>query len=269
MTVGPWNKWLRDSSDWIHELLSADTVERRSRVAGRAGVPAEDVAKARKLLKAVAATIASGDQTAWRRLAVAYDVIDVGGAFVDEEPDRDLPVDSTMPAVLPMPAEAQVDPGTSIDETVTIDDELRLDLDEGPLHQRSAASAPAGSTLMEGRAPPQAHGGTVQMPIHMPAQITPRSAAASSRQASSSHGGTTPMQPVPSSVLDIEKYAVLCAWTEVHPERREQLHQQYGLSGEAERRQLDERFQTLFTKNAQMRSAFDRRLQLHLGFLRR
>lgn len=240
-------------------------------MARRAGVPVEDVAKARKLLKAVAITIASGDAAAWRRLAVAYDVIDVGGAFVDDEPDLEQPVDSTLPVAQPAPAppRSEPDPGTSIDETVAIDEELRLELDEPPQH-RSAASAPAGSTLLEGRAPAQARGGTVQMPIHMPAQVTPASAAASAQPASSGYdSGTTPMQSVPSSVLDVEKYAVLCAWTEAHPERREHLHQQYGLSGEAERRALDQRFQALFAKNRDMRSAFDKRLRLHLGFLRR
>ena len=81
-------------------------------------------------------------------------------------------------------------------------------------------------------------------------------------------GGTTPMTNVPQAVLDIDKYAVLCAWTEVHPDRRDALHQQYGLDDEDDRKALDDHFEQLFRQDARMRAAFAQRLRMHLKFLR-
>ena len=82
-------------------------------------------------------------------------------------------------------------------------------------------------------------------------------------------GGTLMTGKSPDSALDIEKYAILCAWTETHPERRDALHAQYGIAGERERATLDREFEARFMKDPQLRSAFAQRLKLHLKWLRR
>ena len=243
-----------------------------NKVLPRHGASSDDLMKARKLLKAIAVVIESGDAAAWRRLSIAYDVVDVGGSLTDLEPEYDGDVDSTMPAAQFHPSSA---PPTrlsehSVDETVALGEFHALDIDDDDFDPR----APAGSTLMTGTLPKSVqHKGdsrTVPIPVHMPAGVTasgvPSGPAISSGMQSSS---TVPMTRVPSSVLDVEKYAVLRAWTQVHPERREQLHQQYGLSSEDERQQLDARFEALFARNLQLRSAFEKRLKMHLGFLQR
>jgi hypothetical protein len=269
----------------------AATADKQASIASRTGAAPDDIDKARRLQKAIAQTLTSGDPAGWRRLALAFDVIDVGGTLLDNEPEPDSPVDSTMPEAQPMTTASKTETRSpryiSVDETVTIED-MDFDDESGP---RGTVSRPAGSTLIEGNAPSgsyRPHRATV--PIQMPAQVTPTSAVASSHEAASSHraasskdvssqpagsnpavssGGTAHMQAVPSSVLDIEKYAVLCAWTQVHSDRRPQLHEQYGLADEAARRELDARFAALFASNFKLKAAFDKRLQLHLRFLQR
>ncbi len=291
MESAAWQAWLDRSLDRLGRLLASKLPE------GHAGASAEELQKARKLVKWVARVIDHGDAAAWRRLALAYDVVAVGGALddrgrvdgepVDGEPTGGSPIDSTLPAVQfhPGPAPAAsgdaaqsvprhppehrkppstpVPPSHSVDETIAMGELPVLDIDDAD----AAAYAPAGSTLMTGEAPPAGHQRTVPIPVYMPPGVTANGVA--SGAPSSESGGTRPMQTVPSSVLDIEKYAVLCAWTEVHPERRKQLHAQYGLRDEAERVQLDAQFEILFKENRPFRSAFDRRLKMHLGFIQR
>jgi hypothetical protein len=79
---------------------------------------------------------------------------------------------------------------------------------------------------------------------------------------------TRPSAGVPRAALDLDKYAVLCAWCEVHPERRESLHRQYGITDEAARAALDTRMETLFVEDVTLRGAFAQRLSMHLKFLR-
>jgi hypothetical protein len=244
-----WQKWLDGSVDQLRKLLANEL---------RDGAAPEDVDKARKLLKTIAMVIETGDAAAWRRLAVAFDVVDVGGTFVDGEPTREGSIDSTMPAAQFAPA------SHSVDETVALGEFRALEIDDTDV---DAARGPAGSTLIAGKAPPTGTRPTVPLPVHMPAGVT--ATGAPSHPDSMTGGGTTPMSPVPSSVLDVEKYAVLCAWTETHPERREQLHTQYGLQDEEERKRLDASFEALFAENLPLRSAFKKRLEMHLGFLRR
>ncbi len=271
MADPPWNKWLTDATDRARDLLLAASADKQAALARRTGAAAGDILKARKLQKTIAATIARGDAASWRRLAIAFDVIDIAGIVEDDEPSWSGSVDTTMPEATPMTTASKTEARGShhsIDETVTIG-EMRIDLGEVPTPP-TPANPRAGATLAAGEVPPTAvtrEHATVQLPIRMPAQVTPTSAAASSN--AGLKGGTTPMEPVPSSVLDIEKYAVLCAWTQVHPEKRDRLHQQYGLSTEDGRRELDERFAELFAKNARLKSVFEKRLRLHLGFLKR
>lgn len=240
-----WQKWLDGTLDLLSTLLTKDIASDAS---------AEDVDKARNLLKLIACTVERGDAAAWRRLALAFDVVDIGGGLADTEPVRaEGDVDSTMPAVPFVPP--------SVDDTVALGEIRASDL----AIEEAEARAPAGSTLLTGQAPVDSKG-TVPIPVHMPAGVT------ASGEPSTSGGGTAPIhQPVPSSVLDIEKYAVLCAWTEKHPDRRPQLHAQYGLAGadggERERTALDSQFEALFRQDARLRSAFDKRLAMHLRFL--
>lgn len=81
--------------------------------------------------------------------------------------------------------------------------------------------------------------------------------------------GTAPSQGIPAKILDIDKYAVLCAWSEVHPDRRDAIHQRYGLTDEAARKALDARMEQHFRVDASLRAAFAQRLRLHLSYLRR
>lgn len=82
-------------------------------------------------------------------------------------------------------------------------------------------------------------------------------------------GGTLMTGKSPESALDVERYAILCAWTETHPERRHALHAQYGIAGEADRAALDRQFEAKFLRDPQLRAAFAQRLKLHLKWLRR
>lgn len=74
---------------------------------------------------------------------------------------------------------------------------------------------------------------------------------------------------VPSALTELDRYAVLCAWSEIHPERRPQLHRQFGLADEDDRAALDARMAAMFATDEPLRAAFAQRLQLHLGHLRR
>jgi hypothetical protein len=74
---------------------------------------------------------------------------------------------------------------------------------------------------------------------------------------------------VPSVLTELDRYAVLCAWSEIHPERRPQLHRQFGLADEDDRAALDARMAAMFATDDELRAAFAQRLQMHLGHLRR
>ncbi len=254
-----WNKWLETSTKHVRALLAHDL---SPRVAGSAA----NRDKARKLLKIIAGVVARGDDAAWQRLALAYDVVSVGDLVPDGEPSADDQVDSTMPAAV----FDTFEDSHSVDETVAIGDLKNLDLDSP---DDLEAMRPAGSTLMEGHRP--ASSATVPIPVHMPAGVTASGMPSHtpsqlpSVTPSEMTGGTTPMQRVPDGGLDLEKYAVLCAWTQDPPGRRAQLHAQYGLENEDARRHPDARCQALFSSNLQMRATFDWRLNMHLGFLKR
>ncbi len=95
--------------------------------------------------------------------------------------------------------------------------------------------------------------------------MTPRSSAPPPGPAT----GTAPSQGVPAKILDVDKYAVLCAWSEVHPDRRDEIHERYGVHDEDARRALDARMEQHFRADAALRAAFAQRLRLHLSYLRR
>lgn len=92
----------------------------------------------------------------------------------------------------------------------------------------------------------------------------PRGTWVSSSQRSAA-AAPPPVEPS----LDLDQYAVLCAWTEAHPERRASLHAQYGLADEAARRRLDEAYEERFRRDSALRVAFAQRTRMHLGWIRR
>ncbi len=264
MASSLWKSWLDGSVASLRTLLSGDLSHNHG------GATKDQLHKARALLKATVAIIERGDAEAWRRLAVAADVLEVSGALGDTEPAREGPVDSTMPALF----EAGPPPSQSVDETVALDDVQSIHIPDDD------SQVPAGPTLVAGEAPagvsghgssfaqstarsPRQSNHTVPIPVHMPSGVTASGTPSTDPSVGMAHPASS------GAVLDVEKYAVLCAWTEARPDRRQHLHNQYGLQSEEERRQLDARFEELFKNNLQLRSTFERRLKMHLGFLRR
>ena len=69
--------------------------------------------------------------------------------------------------------------------------------------------------------------------------------------------------------LDLDRYAILCAWAELQPERRAQHNRQYGLASEEARRQLERSFEELFAAQPELRGELQRRMQMHLSWLKK
>ncbi len=278
MPTGSGRQGSSELGDQLGALLAAETRVARLALAERLGVREKDIVKARAVVITVATAVARGraDAALWRPIGVAFEVLDVAGVIDPGDVELEQPADSTLPVASGMGTAAASEPSepssASVDETMHME-HVELDLDDPPHPERSAASRPAGSTMPAVSPPPAAPAprgqrGTIKMPIHMPGRVTAASAALSQSSAAESQSRPASEAP-PSSALDVEKYAVLCAWTEMHPERRLQLHSQYGLDGEAARTALDARFEELFRENAQLRAAFQRRVELHLRFLRK
>lgn len=233
MASKDWASWLSRATERVHALLAARNDGELAALGARCpeASPAE-LKKVRALVKRIGRALDGGDGNEWRRLALALDVVEVGGPARDDEPPMRGVDDGTLPAGQAPPPEIAVAPAM-------------------PVTGETLVGAPATTQPSPVAAPGRAtgnKGGTIRMQAIATGTAAPESA--------------------PSSVLDIEKYAVLCAWTEVHPQRREQLHRQYGLVSEDERARLDRDFAGLFQRDARMRAAFEKRLQLHLGFLR-
>lgn len=68
--------------------------------------------------------------------------------------------------------------------------------------------------------------------------------------------------------MDLDQYAVLCAWTEARPDRRQALHDKFGVADEAARTRLDAAFEERFREDASLRLAFASRMRMHLSWIR-
>jgi hypothetical protein len=198
----------------------------------------DEIERARRLLGWLLDTLTSSSRPErWRQLAAMLDAARL------EQPSA-RPLDHTAPLIkavdITLPAATELRPETfstspptvSMDGTFAIGEVSLDDLGLGDLGEDSVEDA---ATESARRAP----------------------------------GGTLMTGKSPESALDVEKYAILCAWTERHPERREALHAQYGITGENERAVLDREFEARFVRDPQLRAAFAQRLSLHLKWLGR
>jgi len=246
--------WLAQATDLLEGLLNASEPHQLEAFHAyrikRQDVTVGDVAAARQLLLTIVGALDGTRPGSWPHIAMALD------ATLPEEPPVASPlrgasaatlttgtpssqVDSTMPAMAPPIREVTAAMQVQVTEA------------------RSTSDLPPPSESIDE---------TIAIGEMQALDLS----TAGDQPVSGPHagGGTTPMTDVPQAVLDIDKYAVLCAWTEVHPDRRQALHEQYGLSGEDDRRALDTHFEQLFRQDARMRAAFAQRLRLHLKFLR-
>ena len=216
-------------------LLSLEPAQReafRRHWLSRGGTP-DDVLRARELLLRILAAMQTGDHRLWTELALAHAAL---SPPVPRQPIPDTVVtpdarDFTLPAVTEF--------------------RLALELDaEAPPRSPPASGPPPSASVDE----------TVALGVLSVADLGV--AGAPSPQTGTLRAGSSPHP-----VLELEKYAVLCVWTELHPERRHDLHQQYGLADEAARAQLDERFEARFRNDPTLRAAFANRLRMHRRFV--
>jgi hypothetical protein len=244
-----WASWLSRATERLHGLLAARTPGQLAALGTRCPeASAAELDKARELVKRVVSALDKGDVATWRRLALALDVADVGSTARDDEPAFRGPDDATLPAGQPPPKDLDTVAGGA---AMTGASMIGVSVAGAPMTGAAVTTLPSAVALQSARA---SKGGTIKMQaIVAPPASAPDSSAPSS---------------APQSVLDIEKYAVLCAWIEVHPSRRQQLHQRYGLANEEDRARLDREFEALFQRDLRLRAAFDKRLREHLGFLR-
>lgn len=197
----------------------------------RGGTP-DDVLRARQLLMRILAAMQTGDPRLWAELALAHAALSPPAA-PPASPDTVMTPDArdfTLPAVTEF--------------------RLALDLDgEAPSSAPSSGPPPSGSVDE-----------TVALGVLSVADLGAVDAPAPQT-------GTLKAGSSPNPVLDLEKYAVLCAWTELHPGRRPDLHRQYGLADEAARAELDRQFEARFRRDPSLRAAFTNRLAMHRRFV--
>lgn len=187
----------------------------------------DDVLRARELLMRILAAMQTGDPRLWAEIALAHAALS--------------------PAAPPQPSPNTVMTPDARDFTLPAVTEFRLALD---LEEPPSSEDPLSASVDE----------TVALGVLSVADLGVAEAPAPQT-------GTLKAGSSPHPVLDLEKYAVLCAWTEMHPDRRPDLHRQYGLADEAARAQLDQQFAARFRKDPSLRAAFDNRLKMHRRFL--
>lgn len=216
-------------------LLSKEARQReayRNRYVVDGSGRAVDVERARQLLGWLLDTMTlSTKPERWRQLAAMIDV-----ARLEQPPEESLdhtaPLIKSVDITLPAATELRPAPLSAAPPTVSMDGTFAL----GEISVDDLGLA--------GLDPPSSH------------------------DARRSPSGTLMTGQLPDEALDLEKYAILCAWTELHPERREALHAQYGIANEQARTDLDKRFEARFMKDPALRAAFAQRLKLHLKWLR-
>lgn len=254
-------RWLAQATDLLEGLLNAFEPHQLEAFHAyrvkRDDVSVGDVAAARQLLLTIVGALDGSQPGSWPHIAMALD------ATLPEE----MPVPSPLRGATAMPAgigatmhSASGVPSGPIDSTMPAMAPPVRDVTTAMSVQvtdaRAASDLPPSSGSIDE---------TIAIGEMQALDLSDVGEAVSGPHAG---GGTTPMTEVPQAILDIDKYAVLCAWTEVHPDRRDALHQQYGLDGEEDRKALDAHFEQLFRADARMRAAFAQRLRMHLKFLR-
>ena len=248
-------RWLAQATDLLEGLLNAFEPHQLEAFHAyrvkREDVSVGDVAAARQLLLTIVGALDGSQPGSWPHLAMALD------ATLPEEP----PVPSPLRGAAATLASGSGAPSSPIDSTLPA---------LAPPVQNVTAAMPVHVTQARAatKAPPPPSGSIDETIAIGEMQALDLSDVGEAPSGPHVGGGTTPMADVPQAILDIDKYAVLCAWTEVHPDRREALHQQYGLEDEDDREALDAHFEQLFRQDARMRSAFAQRLRMHLKFLR-
>lgn len=253
-------RWLAQATDLLEGLLNAFEPHQLEAFHAyrvkREDVTVGDVAAARQLLLTIVGALDGSHPGSWPHIAMALDATlpeeapvpsplrgeaglpnGIGATMHSASGVSSGPIDSTMPAMAPPVRDV-----TAAMVEVT---------DARPASEASTSSGSIDVTIAIGEM-----------------QALDLSGVEGVASGPNPGGGTTPMTDVPQAVLDIDKYAVLCAWTEVHPDRRDALHQQYGLEDEDDRKALDDHFEQLFRQDARMRAAFAQRLRMHLKFLR-
>jgi len=213
-------------------LLSVEAPQReafRRNWLSRGGTP-DDVLRAREMLMHILGAMKTGDRRLWTELALAHAAITPPAPAAQSPQTVATPdaKDFTLPAVTEF--------------------RLALDLDDEP-RSSDPPSDPLSQSVDETVAFGNISVGDLEVPSSTPQTGTLQSGAS------------------PDAILDLEKYAVLCAWTEVHPDRREDLHSQYGLADEAARTRLDQLFEARFRIDPYLRAAFANRVKMHLRFV--
>jgi hypothetical protein len=284
-------RWLAFATDLLEGLLNASEPHQLEAFHAyrikRDDVSLADVAAVRQLLLTLVGTLDGSEPQHWQHIALALD------AFLPEEPPVASPLaagtvmDHTQQS--PGIARAMAIPTMRSDGAQAPGSTLASPLPGIETTQASPGVSGLVDSTMAAHAPPAPHVIVDQSSIHItsagPASTAPVSVdetvtlgelrnldldepAADQAPASMSERQTTATTPTPNAILDIDKYAVLCAWTELQPERRQALHDQYGLRTEDDRRALDQHFEQLFVKDVKLRTAFAQRLRMHMKFLR-
>jgi hypothetical protein len=188
-----------------------------------------DIERARRLIHWLLDTLTTSTKPErWRQLAAMLDTARLA------QPAHEHAIDSTAPMIV------------AVDITLPAATELRPSISDAPTTESMAGTFVGDQDALA-------------------ASERVDHATESARRAP---GGTLHAGKSPDSLLDIEKYAVLCAWTEVHPERRAALHAKYGVESEEARAALDRAFDARFAREPDVRAAFAQRLKLHLKWLR-
>jgi len=202
-----------------------------------ANVTLGDVTAARQLLLDVVRALQTGGPEAWRRVNRAHVLAAAAGAL-------ELAAESTL-------VSKTVDASQPVTTKSSAADSMHRQRYDVPEDQ----DVPASSSLDE------------TIPIGEWQTIAISEAAAAAPPGSEPR--TQPSGPTTQEPVDVDKYAVLCAWSQLYPDRRTSLNRQYGLEDESQRRALDERMESLFTQDLALRAAFAQRLQMHLRFLQK
>jgi hypothetical protein len=288
-----------DILELLAGLLAADEPERlegfhQQRLAGR-GVSLADAATARLLLLDIVRSLELGDPDSCERIALALDATlplvsseAPATAAAVGRPASATPLERTMPAILAaagsvdatMPALAPPAPPAAVE--VTTEASVPPSPSSAPPTARARRRAPAfdddpfsvsvDDTVMfghlqaidlESATDPAVAGFKVERWAEPDAPGAHSAWRAGTAVAASDEGEDQLTPP-----LDLDRYAVLCAWAELQPERRADHNRQYGLVDEEARRELEQRFEELFSAEPGLRAELTRRMQLHLAWLR-
>ncbi|MCA9623382.1 MAG: hypothetical protein KC731_30385 [Myxococcales bacterium] len=263
-------EWLKHATGLLEGLLNAVEPHQLEAFhayrAAHPGVSLAHVAAARDLLLLIVVALKTGDAEAWERLSLAL------AATLPEEPPVPSPfAPSTVGAAFA--GVTSVAPGTTrvVDQTLTSAGALS---GKKPVDSTMPAIAPPITAVTSPSGVPLEEPFEERAPASTSIDETVALSMSSDdleRELAAELGSPSARDlpgDAPESVLDIDKYAALCAWSQVSPARREALHRQYGLADEAERKLLDQHFESLFKEDARLRIAFAQRLNMHLKFLR-